>query len=287
MERNIKDSQNFMHDLKLVENIVNKSNISLSDIVLEIGPGEGIITEVLKNKAKEVIAIEYDKNLYEKLLEKFANCKNVKIINSDFITFELPNNYNYKIFSNIPFNLTSNIFEKILTNYQNITDFYFIMQYEPALNYMGIPNETFKSLLFKPIFESEIIYEFKNVDFKPIPDVKIVLVHFCKKEYCDIKNASIYDYWDLVAYLFSNTGVNFKEKTKQIFTYEQQKRLKKSSKIEFENSITSWTYNNWINIFNTYNTFVNQDKKNIVKNSYSKLRKDQSNLDKIYRTRKY
>lgn len=287
MERNIKDSQNFMHDLKLVEDIVGKSNISSNDIVFEIGPGEGIITEILKNKAKEVIAIEYDQNLYEKLLEKFKNYKNIKIINSDFITYELPVNYNYKIFSNIPFNLTSNIFKKTLTNYQNITDFYFIMQYEAALNYMGIPNESFKSLLFKPIFESKIIYEFKNTDFKPTPNVKIVLVHFHKKEFCDIKNAPINDYWDLVAYLFSNTGVNFKEKTKLIFTYEQQKRIKKSIKIEFESSITSWTYNNWLNIFNAYNTFVNQEKKNIVKNSYSKLRKNQSNLDKVYRTRKY
>ena len=81
--------------------------------------------------------------------------------------------------------------------------------------------------------------------------------------------------------------MNFKEKTKLIFTYEQQKRIKKSIKIEFESSITSWTYNNWLNIFNAYNTFVNQEKKNIVKNSYSKLRKNQSNLDKVYRTRKY
>lgn len=285
MKINIKDSQNFLYNINLVNDIVNKSNITKDDIIIEIGPGKGIITEILSTKAKEVIAIEYDSNFANELKEK--SWKNVSIINTDFLNFELPKDYNYKLFSNIPFNLTSDIFNKILNNYENIKDFYFIMQYEAALTYVGIPNETFKSLLFKPIFDSIIIHEFKNTDFNPVPNVKIVLVHFHKKEYCDIKNALVTDYFDLLAYLFNTSGTSFKEKTKRIFTYEQQKRLKKIIKIDMNTPITKWHLNQFLGIFNCYKEYVNDDKKKLVKDSYIKLKKEQCNLDKIHRTRNY
>lgn len=285
MKINIKDSQNFLCNVNLVNNIVNTSNISKDDIIIEIGPGKGIITEVLSIKAKEVIAIEYDSNFANELKKK--TWKNVSIINTNFLDYELPKNNNYKLFANIPFNLTSEIFNKILNNHENIKDFYFIMQYEAALSYIGENNESFKSLLFKPLFEANIIHKFKNTDFKPIPNVKIVLVHFHKKEYCNIKKAPITVYFDLLAYLFTTSGITFKEKTRSIFTYEQQKRLKKIIKIDMNTPISNWNFNQFLGIFNCFNEYVNDDKKKLVKNSYSKFKKEQCNLDKIHRTREY
>ena len=82
MKINIKDSQNFLCNVNLVNNIVNTSNISKDDIIIEIGPGKGIITEVLSIKAKEVIAIEYDSNFANELKKK--TWKNVSIINTNF-----------------------------------------------------------------------------------------------------------------------------------------------------------------------------------------------------------
>ncbi|MCV5604132.1 hypothetical protein OFN09_29265, partial [Escherichia coli] len=65
MERNIRDSQNFLHDKKLVSSLVENSNINNTDIVYEIGPGKGIITEHLLRVSKSVIAIELDTSLYQ------------------------------------------------------------------------------------------------------------------------------------------------------------------------------------------------------------------------------
>ncbi len=280
---NIKDSQNFLHDNSLVNKIINLSNITKKDIVIEIGPGKGIITGILEKKCKQLIAVEYDKNLYEELNKN--NYENTKIINDDFLNYEFNNENKYKIFSNIPFNLTTEIFNKILENYNLIEDFYIIMQKEAAYRYIGYPNESFKSLLFKPVYSSEIIYEFKETDFHPIPNIDIVLVHFHKKEYCDIKNVPLEMYFDMLSYIFNENGSAFKEKTKNVFTYKQLKRLSKPIKLDVNTNITSITYNQWLEIFNSYKQFVQDDKKQKIKGSYIKHNKEQKKLEKIIRTR--
>ena len=281
--RNIKDSQNFLHDKSIVERIVKMSNINKSDIVIEIGPGKGIITEALDKKCKQVITIEHDKDLYNVLIHK--KFENTKIINDDFLNYKFQTNNKYKIFSNIPFNMTTEILDKIFENYEVIDDFYIIMQKEAAERYIGTPQETFKSLIFKSVYSSLIIYEFKKSDFHPIPNIDIVLAHFHKKEYSDIKNASVTMYLDMLAYIFNEKGSTFKEKSKSVFTYEQLKRLSKPIKLNINTTISSITYTEWISIFNCYRQFVQEDKKSLIKGSFKRQKENQKKLEKIHRTR--
>ena len=281
--RNIKDSQNFLHDKSIVEQIVNISNININDTVIEIGPGKGIITEVLDKKCKQVIAIEYDNDLYNLLVRK--NFNNTEIINDDFLNFKFHENIKYKIFSNIPFNMTTEILDKLFENYEVIDDFYIIMQKEAAERYIGKPLETFKSLVFKSIYFSDILYEFKKSDFHPIPNIDIVLAHFHKKEYSDIKNVPISMYLDMLSYIFNENGSTFKEKSKNIFTYEQLKRLSKPIKLDINTKISSITYTEWISIFNCYRQFVQEDKKSLIKGSFKRQEENQKKLEKIHRTR--
>ena len=64
--RNIKDTQNFLHSKELVRHLIGICNIKLDDVVIEFGPGIGIITNELAHKARKVVAIEFDEELYEK-----------------------------------------------------------------------------------------------------------------------------------------------------------------------------------------------------------------------------
>lgn len=281
--RNIKDSQNFLHDKSVVERIVSISNIDKNDIVIEIGPGKGIITEALDKKCKQVIAVEYDKELYSLLIKKKFN--NTEIINGDFLNYKFQINNKYKIFSNIPFNMTTEMLDKIFENYEIIDDFYIIMQKEAAERYIGKPLETFKSLVFKSVYSSSILYEFKKTDFHPIPNIDIVLAHFHKKEYSDIKNAPISMYLDMLAYIFNENGSTFKEKSKDIFTYEQLKRLSKPIKLDISTKVSSIVYEQWIYIFNCYRQFVQEDKKSLIKGSFKRQEEKQKKLEKVYRTR--
>ena len=105
--------QNFLIDVNVAYREVEYASINKEDIVLEIGPGKGILTNLISKKAKKVIAIEIDKYLYNYL--KNTCPKNVELINSDVLEldFESLPRFN-KIVSNLPFQISSPITFKIL-----------------------------------------------------------------------------------------------------------------------------------------------------------------------------
>ena len=127
--RNIKDTQNFLHSKELVRHLIGICNIKLDDVVIEIGPGKGIITNELAHKARKVVAIEFDEELYEKLKNKFQSNNKVDIIYGDILNYT-PRIPSYCVFSNIPFNITSEILNKFLSDKKN-EKMFLIMQYEP------------------------------------------------------------------------------------------------------------------------------------------------------------
>ena len=103
--------QNFLIDKKVAEREVKYANISKNDVVLEIGPGKGILTQILAEKAKKVIAIEIDKNLIDKL----DLPENVELINKDALEIDFNNlNKFNKIVSNLPYQISSPITFKFL-----------------------------------------------------------------------------------------------------------------------------------------------------------------------------
>lgn len=284
---NIRDSQNFLHSSKLVNELLLKSNIDKEDFVVEIGPGKGIITKELSKICKSVNAIEYDSALANKLSNEFKN-SNVNIIEMDFLKYNLPI-HKYKVFSNIPFNITASILNKLLDSKNPPLDTFLIMQYEPFLKYAGEPyyRESYKSLLYKPFFNTNILHRFSKFDFKPAPNANIILGQFSYKDSSDIKPEDR-DVWkDFLAFVFLEKGSTFKEKTKRIFSYNQQKIISKENGINDNSNITNWSYDFWLKIFKIYNSsMVSNDKKKLVNNSYEKMLQYDSNLEKIHRNRR-
>lgn len=282
--RYIKDSQNFLHSRKLVNKLIAQSNITKEDTVLEIGPGKGIITEALDRVAKEVIAVELDEKLFNNL--KIKDWHNTKFLNLDFLNYKFDKKV--KIFSNIPFNMTTDILSVITKNFEYIEDFYLIMQKEAAGRFIGAPYqpESLRSLLLKPIYDGKVVYRFNNTDFSPVPNVDIVLVHFHKKKILDVKNTLVYDYWNFVAYMYNAHGRIFDEKTSQLFSHEQQKRLRKSINIDKYSIISTWNYEQWLGMFNCYNQYVEGQKKNLITGALKRQNIKESKLQKEYRNRK-
>ncbi|MBU3901066.1 methyltransferase domain-containing protein, partial [Patescibacteria group bacterium] len=86
--------QNFLRDKNVLRQIIAAANLTKDDTVLEVGPGEGVLTEGLARQAGRVIAVEKDKNLVAGLKAKFANNKNVEIIEGDILKFLNEKNFN-------------------------------------------------------------------------------------------------------------------------------------------------------------------------------------------------
>lgn len=101
--------QHWLHDATVLADIAGSADIGPDDIVLEIGPGLGTLTEVLVKEAHEVIAVEFDHTLAVYLPTR-VKAPNLRIVESDILKFDLTTlPKDYKVVANIPYYLTSNL----------------------------------------------------------------------------------------------------------------------------------------------------------------------------------
>lgn len=282
----IRYSQNFLRDPKLVKKLIDKSSIELCDLVYEIGSGKGIITEQLAKQSAKVIGIEKDKKLYEKLRQKFIKNNKIEIKYGDFLQYNLPQE-KYKIFSNIPFNLTADIIKKITSSTNPPEDTYLIIQKEAAIKFAGSPygKERQDSLLLKPWFEMEIIYRFHQTDFYPIPHVDIVLLRIKKRGNPLVKKDQSQLYRDFIVYAFNQWKLDLKKALKKIFTYKQFIRLAKDLGFSKTAKPTDLSFEQWLGLFNYFLVGVEQYKKELVCGAEGLLKHQQARLQKIHRTK--
>lgn len=111
--------QHWLNDPSSLQAIVDAADLQKNDVILEIGPGQGSLTQLIAQKAKKVTAVETDNDLIVLLQEKFNRSKNVEIIHSDILKFDLTKlEKNYKVIANIPYYLTGKIL-KILSESKN------------------------------------------------------------------------------------------------------------------------------------------------------------------------
>jgi len=109
----IKFGQNFLIDKQVAKREVFYADINNGDVVLEIGPGKGILTKLIAANAKKVISIEIDSKLVEKIENQLPN--NVTIIHDDVLKVDFSSLPSFnKIVANLPFQISSPLTYKIL-----------------------------------------------------------------------------------------------------------------------------------------------------------------------------
>ena len=177
--------QNFLVDNTTRDIILNQAQVSKNDIILEIGPGLGALTEKLVETAKKVYVVEIDSRLSSFLTDKFSDYQNLEIINGDILKINLP--IHNKIVSNIPYKITGPILEKvffnkdpphgILTIEKTIADRIFSHEAYKTKSRITISVNTF----MKPIKKHKI----SRNSFYPIPNIDLALVNLFPRERVD------------------------------------------------------------------------------------------------------
>lgn len=241
-------AQNFLRSPKLVRRLVGLSKIGPADTVYEIGPGNGIITAALARVAGRVVAIEKDAELVRRLREQFRVLDHVEIVERDFLAYRL-RALEYKIFANIPYNITAQILRKIMCERSGLNEGYLILQKEAAQKVSGVPRETLISILAKPFFEFEILSQLRRTDFRPVPHVDSVLLSI-KRRPCpllEVRDAA--SFRDFVHYGFRRWKPNLKSAYKHVFTYTQWKRLARDLDFPLNATPTQLSVEQWLGIF--------------------------------------
>ena len=208
-------SQNFLTSLKTIQRLLCLTSICENDHVIEIGAGKGHITKELVKTCRMVSAYEIDRKLSEQLRKKLRSAGNVTVKNHDFLKASLPEKGPYKIFSNIPFSITSDIMRKLTAARNPPQEAWLVMEKGAAMRFMGKPFDTLASTLIKPYFDAQIDYYFSRYDFHPAPAVNVALLHLIQKTQPDIPKAQQKSFADFVEKSLRH-GVNSQLTKRQI-----------------------------------------------------------------------
>ncbi len=106
--------QNFLIDKGAIKKVIKTTDLKTKDVILEIGPGLGVLTKELVKKARKVMAVEKDSKMVEILKETLRNFNNVKIVQGDILKFRIQIPKQYKVVGNLPFYLTAPVIRKFL-----------------------------------------------------------------------------------------------------------------------------------------------------------------------------
>lgn len=287
MRKRIAYSQNFLKDKNLILDLIKRSSITNEDMVYEIGAGQGIITEELLKRSGGVVAYEIDRNLYDKLTQRFQNEKSLELKLGNFLDYPLPN-YPYKVFSNIPFNITSAIIKKLTEDKNPPKGAYLIVQKEAAKKFIGKPYDNKNSqiaILLKPLFDITIAYEFERSDFFPKPSVNIILLQIRTRENPLISEEHKILYEDFITYTFNQFKPNIREGLAKVFGNQSIIRLAKELGFSPNAKPSELNFENWLGLFSFFLDKLDNIHQSVVRGSYTRLLEQQDKLEKINRTR--
>lgn len=244
--------QNFLVSEDVLEEIVNAGDLKKTDTVIEIGPGLGVLTQRLVQKAGRVIALEKDGRLVTALRQFFGKQKNLEILEQDVLKYNFENaKPGYKVVANIPYYLTSHLLQMLLGLANQPTLIVFLVQKEvgerltaPAgeLSLLGISVQVFA--------DADIIAMVPKENFWPKPKVDSTIVWIKPSD----KYPQIHDH----KLFFRMLKIAFAGKRKQIHNTlanglklpkEQVLRLLVTAKIDPTLRPQDLTIEQWIDLY--------------------------------------
>ncbi|MFA6980653.1 MAG: 16S rRNA (adenine(1518)-N(6)/adenine(1519)-N(6))-dimethyltransferase RsmA [Ignavibacteriaceae bacterium] len=192
-----KFGQNYLKDKNILRKIAEEMNILENDVVVEIGPGTGALTEFLVEKSKNIHAVEIDTRVTADLQTRFPF---IKIIQSDFLKFDLQSlsesvGKKLRIVGNIPYNITSPILFKLIESRKFVADAVLMMQLEVAQRILSKPNSKEYGILssfLNAYTKPELLFKVSPNVFYPKPKVFSAVMRFSLIEEVPIADDKLY-----------------------------------------------------------------------------------------------
>ena len=169
-------------DENVVKKFVNELSPAPDDCIVEIGPGKGSITKELLSKVSKLIAIEIDNRVIDNLINKYSN---LSVLNSDVLKVDFKNIYKreknkIRIIGNIPFNITSPIFFKLMENRNFIKDAVLIIPLDIAKRLIASKRTKeygILTILLNYFSDLKLCFKISPNVFIPRPKIEAAVVH--------------------------------------------------------------------------------------------------------------
>ncbi|WOH00442.1 hypothetical protein DCAR_0519802 [Daucus carota subsp. sativus] len=218
--------QHLLTNQRVLDSIVQKSDIRSTDTVLEIGPGTGNLTLKLLEVAKHVIAVEIDKRMIEILNKRVAECgfeHKITVINKDalkaeFSEFDL-------VVANIPYNISSPLLAKLLFGSSTFRSATLLLQKEFARRLLANPGDSDYNRLavnVKLVADVQFVMDVSKRDFVPCPKVDSSVVMIFPKDDVPYKDLDEWGAFTKTCFTKKNKtlGATFKQKKKVMELYK-------------------------------------------------------------------
>ena len=240
IKANKRFGQNFLIDDNILENIVKSAEITNNDLVIEIGPGLGNLTEYLLEKAAYVILVEIDNNMINILNDRFKKNNNYILLNDDILKVNvdeiienIENKLNrkfekIKVVANLPYYITTPIIFKLLQNENRINEITVMVQKEVAERIVA-KNKTkdygILTLMVNYLGTSDIKLIVPNNSFIPAPNVTSAVIKITKNKRFTVKDEEL---------LFKLIHSSFAQRRKKIINSLESTKFLNMSKPELE-----------------------------------------------------
>ncbi len=177
--------QHFLRDLSIAQKITDSLILTEKSSVLEIGPGTGVLTEfLLENPLIDLLTVEVDAESISYLNQNF---KDLKVIEADFLKMDLQTKFSGKlhIIGNLPYNISSQIFFKVLDNRNLVSQVVCMIQKEVAERMAASHgNKTYGilSVLMQAFYNIEYLFTVHEHVFNPPPKVKSAVIRLTRND---------------------------------------------------------------------------------------------------------
>lgn len=173
--------QHFLTTTAIPKRIVECANIQQADVVLEVGPGKGILTQFLVEKAKKVIAVEKDAALVQYLQEKYTDVKNLEIVEGDILKHGAENmehGTHFKIVANLPYYITSRFLRLFLEETAHKPQSMVLMVQKEVAERMCAkpPHMNLLALSVQAFGKPNILFNVGKGNFSPPPKVDSAVI---------------------------------------------------------------------------------------------------------------
>jgi len=243
--------QNFLINEIIYDKMVDVAKLSKKDTVIEIGPGLGILTRKLYQKANNVIAIELDQDVYKylKIAKELEKLENLELRNEDVLKLQsdtLPPKY--KIVANLPYNITSIFLRQFLTLENKPQEMILMLQKEVAERIISKPGQMSRLAISVQFYaDAKIIEYVPRENFWPQPNVDSAIIKIKSRDKYTKQVTSEKDFFRIVKIGFSakrkklanNLANGLHKKQSEILPILQKMKLNDNIRAQ-ELSIENW-----------------------------------------------
>ncbi|MFZ5626925.1 MAG: 16S rRNA (adenine(1518)-N(6)/adenine(1519)-N(6))-dimethyltransferase RsmA [Bacillota bacterium] len=237
--------QNFLISERVTSAIVRAIDLQSDDVVVEIGPGIGSLTEELLQKAGQVVAIELDRELIPVLQDLFRDYSNLKLVNQDVLKVNLDQLVQeqtgatrYKLAANLPYYITTPILMHLLENRYRISEMALMVQKEVAERICAQPGGKEYGAITVAVqyyCQARIFVQVPATSFIPTPEVESAVIHLKKHNQPPVDPGDERIFFRVVKAAFAQrrkTLLNTLSKAGFNLTREEWLQLLKSCQIE-------------------------------------------------------